>query len=891
MKLRKGMLGALLGVTFATTLLGTSIVHADNNYTSTVGNVAVRTIRDDENMIGWKKINNQWYYLDSAGNYVKGWINVDGKQYYLKADGTRATNTIIGDYIFGNEGVGYQGKNENGKFYFADGWYYNFSDKKVYYPNHTSLKVGDDGKVYADERRVAFDSQGVLQSNWFKINLLWYSLNLSGKALIGWQKIDEHWYYFNEFGTPHIGWLKLKDNWYYFDKYTGIMHTYTLYTGTPIITTGETYYFDPKTGIMQTGWVTYESGDKSYFYSDGRMARNTKIGEYTINNYGQAYIENYTGWQKRYDYWTYYENGKMITGWKFINNNWYYFDLYGKMATGLESPIGLHGGGWYYLDSSGVMKTGWQKYNGEWCYFGSSGNMHMGWQKIDSKWYYFGPSKNMPELWTVNDKGVWYKYNISGAMKTGWQKIDGAWYYFDSSGAMKTGWLDDKGKKYYLQPSGAMATNTTVGEYKIDTAGIASKIVKNGWQSVNNHWYYYTNGKKVTGWKMVNNVWYYFDSSGVMKTGWQKVNSVWYYFNPSGAMQKGWQKVNGVWYYFNPSGAMQKGWQKINGAWYYFGTSGAMKTGWLDEGGKKYYLQSSGAMATNTTVDGYKIDASGVATKVIQNGWQSTENNWYYYTNGKKVTGWKAVNNVWYYFDGSGVMKTGWQKINGVWYYFNPSGAMQKGWQKINGAWYYFGTSGAMKTGWLDEGGKKYYLQSSGVMATNITVDGYKIDASGVASESAPKVDDQTIFAQTLNEYRAKSDPKKVASVYAFVDLDGDGQNELLMGDQSNRGGYYISGVYMLFHKKQIAPLGISYAASGGGVRKAVLVYQGGYVYSEEGASYDPMFHGRLIKIVGDHYIIVKEDDFSLENEKAKEKFGLNQYAPLNTDTIPWQAL
>ena len=142
-----------------------------------------------------------------------------------------------------------------------------------------------------------------------------------------------------------------------------------------------------------------------------------------------------------------------------------------------------------------------------------------------------------------------------------------------------------------------------------------------------------------------------------------------------------------------------------------------------------------------------------------------------------------------------------------------------------------------------------------------------------------------------MNEYRAKSDPEKVASVYAFVDLDGDGQNELLMGDQSNRGGYYISGVYMLFQEKQIALLGISYAASGSGVRRAVLVYQGGYVYSEEGASYDPMFHGRLIKIVGDHYIIVKEDDFSLENEKAEEKFGLNQYAPLNIDTIQWQAL
>lgn len=95
----------------------------------------------------------------------------------------------------------------------------------------------------------------------------------------------------------------------------------------------------------------------------------------------------------------------------------------------------------------------------------------------------------------------------------------------------------------------------------------------------------------------------------------------------------------------------------------------------------------------------------------------------------------------------------------------------------------------------------------------------------------------------------------------------------------------------MLFKKKQIALLGISYAASGGGVRKAVLVYQGGYVYMEEGSAANPIFHGRLIKIVGDHYIIVKEEDFSLENEKAEEKFGLNQYAPLNTDTIQWQAL
>lgn len=161
----------------------------------------------------------------------------------------------------------------------------------------------------------------------------------------------------------------------------------------------------------------------------------------------------------------------------------------------------------------------------------------------------------------------------------------------------------------------------------------------------------------------------------------------------------------------------------------------------------------------------------------------------------------------------------------------------------------------------------KSATSTSAAQTSEITTSAKSAEETMASSESAPKVDDQPIFAQTLNEYRAKSDPEKVASVYAFVDLDGDGQNELLMGDQSNRGSYYISGVYMLFKKKQIAPLGISYAASGGGVRKAVLVYQGGYVYSEEGASYDPMFHGRLIKISGGQYIIIKED-FSMENVK-----------------------
>ncbi|SDM27917.1 Putative cell wall binding repeat-containing protein, partial [Romboutsia lituseburensis DSM 797] len=57
-------------------------------------------------------------------------------------------------------------------------------------------------------------------------------------------------------------------------------------------------------------------------------------------------------------------------------------------------------------------------------------------------------------------------------------------------------------------------------------------------------------------------------------------------------------------------------WKSVNGTWYYLKNSGAMATGWQMISGKWYYLYSSGAMAKNTVIDGWKINSSGVATKI-----------------------------------------------------------------------------------------------------------------------------------------------------------------------------------------------------------------------------------------------------------------------------------
>ena len=158
-------------------------------------------------------------------------------------------------------------------------------------------------------------------------------------------------------------------------------------------------------------------------------------------------------WKKE---WHLYEDGKECTGWKKVDDKWYYLD-----------------------PSSGAMRTGWLKTD-KWYLLASSGEMLTGWQKIRDTWYYLQPTATdkykegeMRTGW-LKDKDEWYLLSNNGDMLTGWQKVNNVWYYLESSGAMKVGWLDYKGKKYYLDTNGAMVTGTKVIDgktYTFDSSG------------------------------------------------------------------------------------------------------------------------------------------------------------------------------------------------------------------------------------------------------------------------------------------------------------------------------------------------------------------------------------------------------------------------------------
>ena len=97
---------------------------------------------------------------------------------------------------------------------------------------------------------------------------------------------------------------------------------------------------------------------------------------------------NYDKWVNKDGKWYYYENGKMVIGWKFVDGEWYYLESNGVMATGWKELGGI----WYYLNESGAIVKGWQTISGKTYYFNDSGHMLTGKQVIDGKNYEFNGS-------------------------------------------------------------------------------------------------------------------------------------------------------------------------------------------------------------------------------------------------------------------------------------------------------------------------------------------------------------------------------------------------------------------------------------------------------------------------------------------------------------------
>ena len=391
------------------------------------------------------------------------------------------------------------------------------------------------------------------------------------------------------------------------------------------------YYFDSNGVLVDnlgefTGWKNFHN---VWYYSDGTSQRYTgKVGNYYVQ-YGvmqtnclidNEYYVDYNGEIKKgwintgnslYPNWYYADPSTGLLArdeWKFINNQWYYFDENKNMVSGYRTIQGtmnkfdkhgvwlgtlspntwelidnkILGKSWYYINEKGNFMGDCKAIiNGQTYYFGfytrGGGSIDTQCLVTNRLWYdratkeYHWINKDGTGFedydgWHRSDQG-WYAYFENGKVAQGYKTIDGKTYLFNG-GYIYTGVLNYDGKAYVCDSQGN------------------SVSYNEGWNSYEGQWYYIRNGKALMN-VMVDG--YYLDGF-LTTTGKTWLNSA--------------QNV----VLLNNGKLAQNEWIEYYSVWYYADNNGhVVKNQWVGD----YYLNNEGVMVTNDWIGNYHVGADG----------------------------------------------------------------------------------------------------------------------------------------------------------------------------------------------------------------------------------------------------------------------------------------
>lgn len=433
----------------------------------------------DENglqVVGWKKINEKWYYFDEVYNYdmntnigdmATGDRIIDGRKYHFLASGAwdgkagvklNSWYKVNGRWHYCNaDGTDLTGLQKIG----SDTYYFDSDGVMLY---QVILDVDGEARV--------FDKNGkMIQSGWYKL-YDFYVYVQNGKALSGMQTIGGKKYYFSSYGTMHSGCNIVSEDRKEAYEIASSGEVKKIYTasGNKWVRFSNGDYCYSKNGEFVVDKLEVINGETYRFSWDGLMETKTTDGMYgwygasgkleKIN--GWAFVDRYIG------KWFYLNNGQAVCAQeRIIDGKEYYFGIWGVLETGV---VFCNGAYYYYNGASGGktkmnFKEGWNSYNNKW-YYMKNGKLVVGNIRINNNWYQFGNDYAM-----VCDQLTSVEYFMPGTggyslnmyldangkmVKNCWKKWAETWYYFGDDGKCVIGEQVINGKKYIFNEYGEL---------------------------------------------------------------------------------------------------------------------------------------------------------------------------------------------------------------------------------------------------------------------------------------------------------------------------------------------------------------------------------------------------------------------------------------------------
>ena len=467
----------------------------------------------------WVNTSDGWKFYNAGGSQAKGWLKQGATWYYLDKD----TGIMADDEVIVDKGVEYYLKKDgamasNEWVNTSDGWkFYNASGSQA----KGWLKQGATWYYLDMDTGIMADDEVIVDKG-----VEYYLQKGGAMASNEWVNTSDGWKFYNAGGSQAKGWLKQGATWYYLDKDTGIMADETA-----VVVNGQQYYFSKGGALVENGWC-YQNGMELYI-----------------------------------------QNNSLVTGWKTIGGNTYYFDLMrGYKVNNREQTI--DGQNYIFNKDGKIIKNGWAEMIG--------GDSYV-------IWYYIKDSQKQSGF--VNDGGKIYYMDPEdyNRMATGWKEIDGKTYFFNDSGsAAREQWVNDAEGKSYFKADGSLASGLeTIGGktyYFADTGRHAAAISQ--WIEVSgSDRYFGTDGAMARSTWVGNysdNVWRYVDADGKQLSGWLKIGSKSYYLDPDNDNIM----VSGCTF-------------EVDGKSWRFGDDGALLVNvWVDEAdGKRRYVLENGEYA------------------------------------------------------------------------------------------------------------------------------------------------------------------------------------------------------------------------------------------------------------------------------------------------------